>query len=45
MAIRLSEENVQNGGGPFGAVIAKEGVVIATGGESCDGKQRPDGAR
>ena len=31
MAIRLSEENVQNGGGPFGAVIAKEGVVIATG--------------
>lgn len=31
MAIRLSEENVLNGGGPFGAVIAKEGVVIATG--------------
>lgn len=31
LAIRLSEENVQNGGGPFGAVIAKEGVVIATG--------------
>lgn len=31
MAIRLSEENVQNGGGPFGAVIAKDGVVIATG--------------
>ena len=31
LAIKLSEENVQNGGGPFGAVIAKEGVVIATG--------------
>ena len=30
-AIRLSEENVRNGGGPFGAVIAKEGEVIATG--------------
>ncbi|MCR4811969.1 MAG: nucleoside deaminase [Bacteroidales bacterium] len=31
LAIRLSEENVLNGGGPFGAVIAKEGEVIATG--------------
>jgi tRNA(Arg) A34 adenosine deaminase TadA len=31
LAIRLSEENVQNGGGPFGAVIAKEGEVVATG--------------
>lgn len=31
LAITLSEENVKNGGGPFGAVIAKEGEVIATG--------------
>jgi len=31
LAIRLSEENVHNGGGPFGAVIAKEGEVVATG--------------
>lgn len=31
LAIRLSEENVLNGGGPFGAVIAKEGEVVATG--------------
>lgn len=31
LAIRLSEENVLNGGGPFGAVIAKDGEVIATG--------------
>ena len=30
-AIRLSEENVRNGGGPFGAVIAKDGEIVATG--------------
>lgn len=30
-AIRLSEENVKNGGGPFGAVIVKDGEIIATG--------------
>ena len=30
-AIALSIENVKNGGGPFGAVIAKEGQIIATG--------------
>lgn len=30
-AIRLSEENVVNGGGPFGAVIARNGKIIATG--------------
>lgn len=28
-ACRLSEESVRNGGGPFGAVIAKDGVIIA----------------
>ena len=28
-AIRLSEESVKNGGGPFGAVIAKDGEVVA----------------
>ncbi|MBO4662987.1 MAG: nucleoside deaminase [Bacteroidaceae bacterium] len=31
MAIDLSVENVANGGGPFGAVIVKNGEVIATG--------------
>lgn len=31
LAIRLSEENVKQGGGPFGAVIARNGEVIATG--------------
>lgn len=30
-AIRLSEENVKNGGGPFGAVIARDGQIVATG--------------
>lgn len=28
-AIRLSEESLKNGGGPFGAVIAKDGEVVA----------------
>lgn len=30
-AIRLSEENVAQGGGPFGAVIARGAEIIATG--------------
>ena len=28
-AIALSEESVRKGGGPFGAVIARDGVVVA----------------
>ncbi|MBR2326642.1 MAG: nucleoside deaminase [Alistipes sp.] len=31
MAIDLSIENVKSGGGPFGAVIVRDGEVIATG--------------
>ena len=31
MAIDLSIENVRNGGGPFGAVVVRDGKVIATG--------------
>ncbi|MDO4161334.1 MAG: nucleoside deaminase [Prevotellaceae bacterium] len=31
LAINLSIENVKNGGGPFGAVIARDGEVVATG--------------
>lgn len=30
-AIELSEANVANGGGPFGAVIARDGKIVATG--------------
>ena len=30
-AVRLSVENVENGGGPFGAVITRDGKIIATG--------------
>ena len=31
MAARLAEENVLRGGGPFGAVIVRDGKVISTG--------------
>lgn len=31
MAIDLSVQNIENGGGPFGALIVKEGEVIAVG--------------
>ena len=30
-AIALAVENVKNGGGPFGAVIVKDGRVVAAG--------------
>jgi tRNA(Arg) A34 adenosine deaminase TadA len=30
-AIELSKQNINEGGGPFGAVIVKEGQIIATG--------------
>lgn len=33
-ACRLSEESVRNGGGPFGAVIARNGVIVAEAGNS-----------
>jgi len=31
LAIELSINNIDNGGGPFGAVIVKNGIVVATG--------------
>ena len=30
-AIALAKENIKNGGGPFGAVVVKDGKVVATG--------------
>lgn len=30
-AIALAVENIKNGGGPFGAVVVKDGQVVATG--------------
>lgn len=40
-AIDLSIENVRKGGGPFGAVIVRDGRVIATGRTaSCRGATR-----
>lgn len=40
VAIELSERNIESGGGPFGAVIAKDGEIVATGvnsvTKSCD---------
>mgnify|MGYP001149616413 FL=1 len=40
-AIRLSEENVNNGGGPFGAVIARDGEIVATGGNRVTASHDP----
>lgn len=40
-AIRLSEENVANGGGPFGAVIARNGEIVATGVNRVTAKHDP----
>lgn len=31
MACKLASDNIDNGGGPFGAVIVKDGEVVATG--------------
>ena len=40
-AIALSENSVRNGGGPFGAVIAKDGIVIAEASNSVTIDQDP----
>lgn len=41
MAAGIAEENVANGGGPFGAVIVRDGKVIATGRNQVTGKNDP----
>lgn len=40
-AICLSEESVRKGGGPFGAVIAKDGVIVAEASNSVTIDQDP----
>ena len=40
-AIALAVENIKNGGGPFGAVIVKDGEVIATGGNRVTANNDP----
>ncbi len=40
-AIKLSEENVNREGGPFGAVIVKDGIVIGEGVNSVSTKNDP----
>ena len=30
-AIELASENVKNGGGPFGALVVKDGIIIGKG--------------
>lgn len=41
MAIDLSIENIDKGGGPFGAVIVKDGVVVAASGNSVTNDNDP----
>ena len=40
-AILLSENSVRHGGGPFGAVIAKDGVIVAEASNSVTIDQDP----
>ncbi len=42
LAIELAQENIKSGnGGPFGAVIVKDGEIIATGANSVTSKNDP----
>lgn len=41
MAINLAKENIKNGGGPFGAVIVKDGEIVATGVNRVTSNQDP----
>jgi len=41
IAAGIAEENVANGGGPFGALIVRDEKVIATGRNQVTGKNDP----
>ena len=43
-AIELSKNSVKTGGGPFGAVIAKDGIIIAEASNKCNHRPRPYGS-
>lgn len=40
-AIQLAEKSVKSGGGPFGAVIVKDGIIVAQGSNSVTLKNDP----
>jgi tRNA(Arg) A34 adenosine deaminase TadA len=40
-AIRISRENMENGGGPFGAVIVRDGEIIARAGNGVTTRNDP----
>lgn len=42
-AIDISVENVRNGGGPFGAVVVRNGEIVATGANRVTANNRPYG--
>ena len=42
-AIELSVENIKNGGGPFGAVIVKDGKIISEGANRVTAEHDPTG--
>ena len=41
MAAGLAEENVRNGGGPFGAIVVRDGDIVATGVNTVTGTNDP----
>jgi tRNA(Arg) A34 adenosine deaminase TadA len=41
LAAKLSSDNIDNGGGPFGAVIVKNGQIVATGVNSVTNNNDP----
>ena len=40
-AIRLASDNIDNGGGPFGAVVVKDGVIVGRGADRVTANNDP----